>query len=90
MHFPQNNPELKQKRCALCRHRNITTKRGWVVLTNFCCARCLVPLCTGERNCFKIYHRLLFSGKIKALPTGRVSMLGSQKIFQKYTKNPPY
>uniref|UniRef100_A0A8W8ND86 BTB domain-containing protein n=1 Tax=Magallana gigas TaxID=29159 RepID=A0A8W8ND86_MAGGI len=73
LHFPQNNPELKQKRCALCRHQNITTKRGWVVLTNFCCARCLVPLCTGERNCFKIYHRLLFSGQIKALPTGRVT-----------------
>lgn len=79
MHVPQTIEDFKQKRCALCRRQNVTTKRGWVVLTQFRCARCFVPLCVGQRNCFKIYHRLLYAGEIEELPTGRVSRIGQGK-----------
>jgi hypothetical protein len=79
LHIPQTIEDFKQKRCALCRHQNVTTKRGWVVLTQFRCSKCYVPLCVGQRNCFKIYHRLLLAGEIEELPTGRVSRIGQGK-----------
>lgn len=46
----------KQKRCVLCQSRKVRTRSGWEVLTQNRCSRCLVPLCTGVRNCFTLYH----------------------------------
>ena len=65
------NDNHKQKLCALCQFNKVRTKRGWVVLTQFKCEKCDLPLCIGERNCFVKYHALVQSGNMHPLTKSR-------------------
>lgn len=46
----------KKKWCAFCHVHKIRTKSGYPTQTIFKCELCDVPLCTGDRNCFVLYH----------------------------------
>lgn len=57
----------KQKTCAYCQFRKIRTKNGYTPKSYYECEACQLPLCKSGRNCFLVYHKLLFDGK---LPSG--------------------
>ena len=68
-HRPVHTAQYKQKRCVLCRHYKLTTRAGWKILTQYRCEKCDVALCTGNRNCFFLYHKLLMESKIGSMDT---------------------
>ncbi|XP_021368186.1 uncharacterized protein LOC110459952 isoform X7 [Mizuhopecten yessoensis] len=55
-HRAIHTPMMKNKPCAYCLMRQVRTKSGWYVYTTYKCEVCDVPLCTGQRNCFTLYH----------------------------------
>ncbi|XP_033752954.1 uncharacterized protein LOC117336493 isoform X4 [Pecten maximus] len=55
-HRAIHTPMMKNKPCAYCLMRQVRTKSGWYVYTTYKCEVCDVPLCTGQRNCFALYH----------------------------------
>nr|XP_022314275.1 uncharacterized protein LOC111118864 isoform X3 [Crassostrea virginica]XP_022314284.1 uncharacterized protein LOC111118864 isoform X3 [Crassostrea virginica] len=59
VHRIVRNFENKPRICVLCKLHSIKTVKGWKVYSRFHCDICDVPLCTGERDCFEQYHRLL-------------------------------
>ena len=59
VHRIVRNTENKPRICVLCKLNSIKTVKGWKVYSRFHCEKCEVPLCTGERDCFEQYHRLL-------------------------------
>ncbi|XP_011420683.2 zinc finger and BTB domain-containing protein 20 isoform X6 [Magallana gigas] len=59
VHRIVRNFENKPRICVLCKLHSIKTVKGWKVYSRFHCDTCDVPLCTGERDCFEQYHRLL-------------------------------
>ncbi|XP_060086275.1 uncharacterized protein LOC132565629 isoform X5 [Ylistrum balloti] len=55
-HRAIHTPMMKNKPCAYCLMKQVRTKSGWYVYTTYKCEVCDVPLCTGQRNCFALYH----------------------------------
>lgn len=66
LHVPVQEPNRRLKLCVLCQMNKTKTKSGWRVNTVFRCSHCQVALCTNNRNCFGVYHGLLFTGKWKS------------------------
>ncbi|XP_069132879.1 uncharacterized protein [Argopecten irradians] len=56
-HRAIHTPMMKNKPCVYCLMKQVRTKSGWYVYTTYKCEVCDVPLCTGQRNCFTLYHR---------------------------------
>lgn len=46
----------KKKYCAYCYFHKRKTKNGYIPQSIHKCEACNVALCTGERNCFYLYH----------------------------------
>ena len=53
-----------QARCVMCRHNKVKTASGWDIITMLKCDTCQVPLCKGNKNCFQMYHTMLFAGTL--------------------------
>lgn len=60
-HKAIHTASYRQKRCVFCQMNKVKTRSGWKVLTQYRCSQCEVALCTGERNCFYNYHKLLMN-----------------------------
>lgn len=46
------------KSCAYCRMVGRRQPSGRIAQTYYMCAECDLPLCSGKRNCFNLYHNL--------------------------------
>jgi len=62
-HIPVRNELNKPRLCLLCQAGKVKTRSGWKVYSRFHCNTCQVPLCTGQRDCFGIYHQELLKLK---------------------------
>lgn len=65
-HIPERIPGHKYQQCVYCHLHDVKTKSGWKVCTHFQCRKCRTPLCTAsksERNCFGLYHQMMFKEK---------------------------
>ncbi|XP_033752958.1 uncharacterized protein LOC117336493 isoform X8 [Pecten maximus] len=60
-----------RKLCVYCQFNKIKTKSGWWIYTRYKCEGCEVPLCntTSERDCFMLYHNLMYGGSSVEAPT---------------------
>lgn len=56
--------ENKLRACTFCSYYKIKTKSGWGVYTRHRCLVCNVPLCKGKRDCFQMFHKLMFDPTI--------------------------
>lgn len=50
------NDKNRKKLCVFCQFHKVRTKSGYHPYTIFKCELCDIPLCIGERNCFRCYH----------------------------------
>ncbi|KAK3104109.1 hypothetical protein FSP39_024499 [Pinctada imbricata] len=50
------------KHCVFCQIYKVKTKSGWRVSTRTKCNICDVPLCKMNRDCFRMYHKLMEGG----------------------------
>ncbi|CAC5409672.1 unnamed protein product [Mytilus coruscus] len=53
------NADTKAKYCVYCKIMGNRTSCGWNVRSYYCCDACDVPLCSGKRDCYNDYHKML-------------------------------
>lgn len=53
------NPGGRALTCQYCKLVGNKTDCGWHVKCYYRCKACDIPLCTGKRNCFNLYHNLI-------------------------------
>jgi len=81
-HRPVRNEGYKPKLCVYCQKMRRKTKAGWLVYSRFSCQFCDVALCTGQRNCFRMYHGLLQSFKSQKDDKAVQEVLSQNYTFQ--------
>ena len=55
------NEGMKARHCGYCKMMRSKTSCGWHVKSYYRCPACDVALCSGKRNCYNEYHKMLNS-----------------------------
>lgn len=65
VHTVVRTVENKYKPCVFCQIKKRKTKKGWYIYSYYKCRACDIPLCTGQRNCFRDYHAYISGHGLK-------------------------